>query len=376
MNESIQAAVSRIKVVFCWVDISGYMAACWRALQNHPHIDLYVLAFQAQTETAFSDSLMQGIPSCLLDLQEREDSVLIRHHVLAERPDIIVTCGWLHKPYRQLAFDPAFDRTTFIMGMDTPWQGTLRQRIAPLVLKRYLSRITHVVVTGERSWQYAKYLGIPTTNIHKGMYGIDYNRWSTLLDERQRKDWPRSFLFVGRYVSVKAIDILVAAYQQYRTRVSDPWPLICCGKGELSKLLANQPGIENRGFMQPDEMRTTWREAAVFILPSLFDPWPLALVEAAAAGLPIICTHACGSAVEVVRSWHNGLIVSENDVEKLAAAMLTMHHQHKALPQWGKHSQQLAAPYAADVWVQRWYHLFKSTNAGSSVVELSQVIKI
>lgn len=350
-----------INVVFCWTDISGYMAACWRTLQKHPDISLHVIAFQAKTETAFSDNLMQGIPSYLLDLDERDNLALILQKVLAEKPDIIVSPGWLHKPYRQLAFDPALKDTKFIMGMDTPWQGTWRQRLAPLLLRSYIKRMAHVVVTGERSWQYAKHLGVDEARIHKGMYGIDYKSWSKLLSERQQTDWPKSFLFVGRYVPVKAIDVLVAAYQKYRPQVSDPWPLICCGKGELADLLNHQPGITNKGFIQPDEMHVLWKQAGAFILPSLFDPWPLSIVEAAAAGLPIVCTNVCGSAVEVVRSWNNGLVISENNVEQLTASLLTIHQQYDALPQWGEQSQKLASPYSAEAWVQRWYPLLRET---------------
>lgn len=343
-----------VKVIFCWSDISGYMAACWRTLQDYPEINLHVLAFQARTETAFSDRLMQGIPHRLLDLQERQDSALIRKYVLAENPDIIVMCGWLHQPYRQLAFDPDLRDVKFIMGMDTPWQGTWRQQLAPWLLRRYLKRMEHVFVTGERSWQYAQHLGIPTNRIHKGLYGIDYDRWATLLNDRQQAAWPRSFLFVGRYIPIKAIDMLVAAYQQYRSQVGDPWPLVCCGKGELASLLDDQLGIENRGFVQPDAMRIIWRQAGAFILPSRFDPWPLAIVEAAAAGLPIICSDACGSSVEVVRSWYNGLTVDGHNGSQLCSAMLAFHRNYDLLPTWGHRSQQLAAPYSSSIWLERW----------------------
>lgn len=350
-----------MKVVFCWSDISGYMAACWRALSRHPDVDLHVLAFQACNETAFADNLMAGIDSRLLNLEDRKDAALIRQHMLEQKPDVLVLCGWLHKPFRQLAFDSAFKNTKFIMGMDTPWQGTFRQRVGTFLLKRYLNRMSYVVATGERSWQYAKNLGVPTMCIHQGMYGIDYESWSELLSEQKQIDWPRSFLFVGRYVPIKAIDILIEAYQQYRTRISDPWPLVCCGKGELEHLLDNQLGIENKGFVQPDEMRDIWQQAAAFVLPSLFDPWPLSIVEAAAAGLPIICTHACGSAVEVVRPWYNGLTISENNVEQLTASLLTIHRHYDDLPQWGERSQSLASPYSAEAWVQRWYPLLQET---------------
>ncbi|MBL1200348.1 MAG: glycosyltransferase family 4 protein [Nostoc sp. GBBB01] len=351
-----------LKVVFCWTDISGYMAACWRALHQTLEVDVFVIAFQARTETAFSDQLMQGIPCRLLNLQERQDAALIKDLVLAQSPDVLVLCGWLHKPYRQLAFASQFQEVGLVMTMDTPWWGVWKQYLTRWVLSSYLKRIDTIVVAGERSWQYASRLGIDSANIVRGVYGIDYDAWFPLWKQRLQSQWPRSFLFVGRYVAVKSVDILVEAYQIYRSQVSDPWILICCGQGSLESTLQDKPGIENRGFLQPKEMQTVWQSAGAFILPSRFDPWPLALVEAAAAGLPIICTDVCGSAVEVIRPWYNGMIVPQENPQVLAKAMLTLHTHYHELPTWGERSQQLAAPYAANIWATRWQELLHNVH--------------
>lgn len=363
-----------INIVFCWSDISGYMAACWRSLQQQSGINLKVIAFQARTTTAFSDELMHDIPCDLLNLEERSNLQLIKQSVLAANPDVIVLCGWFHAPYRQLAFAPELRSVRFVMGMDTPWRGTWKQHLAPWALRSYLRRIERVVVTGERSWQYARRLSIAPHAIRRGLYGIDYSTWAKLYAARCQQPWPRSFLFVGRYAKVKAIDVLVAAYSQYRGQVTDPWPLVCCGKGDLASRLNTQPGIENRGFVQPSEMQDIWRNAGAFLLPSRFDPWPLALVEAAAAGLPVVCTNACGSAVEVVRPWYNGLVVAEGNVTALANALLTLHHHAAALPQWGARSQQLAAPYAAEVWTRRWMALLQELHRSPSAPSASPTI--
>lgn len=356
-----------IKVVFCWTDISGYMAACWRALHNLPDIDVFIIAFKANTETAFSDQLMQGIPCRLLDLEERQDTNLIKNLVLKERPDVLVFSGWLHKPYRQLAFASELRETAKVMGMDTPWWGTPKQYLAPFALRSYLQQMNRVVVTGERSWQYARRLGVYPHNIMRGLYGIDFNTWSPLYEERLQNSWSRSFLFVGRYAEAKAPDVLVKAYSLYRSLVSEPWNLVCCGKGSLASQLEAQPGIDNRGFVQPNQMLDIWRNAGAFILPSRFDPWPLALVEAAAAGLPIVCTDVCGSAVEVIRSYYNGLIIPSENPEALAKALLIIHERYEELPMWGKRSQELAAAYAADIWATRWRELVVNLVAENQV---------
>lgn len=341
------------------------MAACWRSLHQLPDVDVFVVAFQARTQTAFADNLMAGIPCRLLDAQEQQNQALIQQTVREQQPDIVVLCGWLHPPYCKLTTLKALKHTKFIMGMDTPWWGTWKQQLAPLLLRSYLRKIDRVVVTGERSWQYARRLGISTDRIMRGLYGIDYDTWSSLLEKRQQSPWPRSFLFVGRYATVKAIDVLVSAYQEYRTQVSDPWSLTCCGKGDLDRLLVNQAGIKNLGFVQPTDMPTIWQNAGAFIMPSRFDPWPLAIVEAAAAGLPIVCTEVCGSSVEVVRPWYNGLPIADNNISALTAALINIHNCYGDLPVWGARSQQLAAPYSTKAWVKRWRHLLYEVSGNS-----------
>jgi glycosyltransferase involved in cell wall biosynthesis len=356
----------KLKVVFCWSDISGYMAACWKALNESAEVDVFVIAFQALTETAFGDRLMQDIPCRLLDLQARQDSSLIEQLVISERPDVVVVCGWLHQPYCKLVSTTGLKDTAFVMGMDTPWKDNWRQRLAPLVLRSYLKQIDRVVVTGERSWQYARRLGIAADRIDRGLYGIDYNSWVPLWEKRSLADWPKSFLFIGRYIPAKAIDVLIQAYQDYRQLVDDPWELVCCGQGTLKSQLAGQLGIIDRGFLQPAEMESIWQSAGAFILPSRFDPWPLAIVEAAAAGLPIICTDVCGSAVEVVRPWYNGLVIPEENAAALTQALLTFHQRHAELPAWGKRSQQLAAPYGTSIWLDRWQAILQAAAKSNS----------
>ena len=348
------------KVVFCWSDISGYMTACWRSLQAIPEIELFVIAFQARTQTAFADDLMQDIPHRLLDLQERDKSELIEKLIIQHNPDVVVLCGWFHAPYRQLPFS-SLPHIKFVMCMDTPWWGTWKQYLTRWLLHSYLQRISHVVVNGERSWQYARRLGVPLKNISPlGMCGINYQALSPLLNERNQSSWPCSFLFVGRYSHEKAIDILVEAYQQYRQEVKDPWKLICCGKGELEFHLQSQPGIENRGFVQPSEMKDVWINAGAFVLPSRFVPWPLALVEAAAAGLTVVCTQVCGSSVEVIRSGYNGIIIPADDSHALAQALVKIHNCYDDLPLWGKRVQHFAEPYAAEIWAERWLSIIQS----------------
>lgn len=350
----LNGVIIRMKVVFCWTGISGYLSASWRALTRRPEVDVHVVTFGGLASTDFDQALMEGIPSRLLDEQEREDAALIEEEVAEQSPDVVVIAGWFHKPYRKLAYSSRLQDARFVMGMDTPWEGTWKQRLAPWLLYRYIQRMDHVVVTGERCWQYAQRLGVPADDITRGVYGVDYASLSQISRGNSASDWPRRFLFVGRYEEEKGVDVLVDAYRQYRDSVEDPWSLTCCGKGPLSDLLDQTTGIDNKGFVQPGDMMEVWKQSGAFVLPSRFDPWPLALVEAAASGLPVVCSDACGSAVEVVRHGYNGLKVPTASVDALAQAFRRVHASRDELPDWGRRARQFAEPYSAEQWANRW----------------------
>jgi glycosyltransferase involved in cell wall biosynthesis len=189
------------------------------------------------------------------------------------------------------------------------------------------------------------------------MNGIDFDSWTEAHKRRVAANptgWPARFVFVGRYIDIKGVDVLVDAYRMYRTSRQDAWPLTCCGRGPREGLLAGIDGLTNRGFVQPHELAGVFAEHGVLVLPSRYDPWPLTVVEGAAAGLPVICSEACGSAVEVIRSFFNGMTVTTGDAATLARAMGWMHDHHELLPEFGRRGSVLASAYAAQRWADRW----------------------
>lgn len=346
-----------MKVVMCWGGVSGYMSACWRELAARPDVDLLVFTFAGQSNTAFDHQLMAGIKHRTLAPDDAGALPKLRALILEHGAQVVTVPGWIHPIYRQLARDPALAKLPLVMTMDTPLLRSWRQKLARFKLRSYLARMSRVVVPGERSWQYARFLGVPESRIRRGVYGIDFTGLSPLLAQRAAHPWPKRFLFAGRYVPEKGLDILLAAYAQYRQRVSDPWPLTCCGMGPLVGELSRVPGVEDAGFQQPAELAQMMIRSGVFVLASRFDPWPLVVVEASAAGLPVICTEACGSAVEVVRGHYSGLTVATQDADAVARGLLWVDRRYTELPAMGARAQQSAAAYSAQVWADRWENL-------------------
>ena len=163
---------------------------------------------------------------------------------------------------------------------------------------------------------------------------------------------PRRFLFVGRYVPEKNLALLVEAYRLYRDQVGDPWPLDCVGMGPEGHLLANQPGITDCGFCDPDALPSVYGNHGVFVLPSQHEPWGVVLAEAAGAGLPILCTDACGAYHELIHG--NGIVCPSGNAHALAEAMTRMSQtSQEDFATMIRKGVDLAGPYSCEAWADR-----------------------
>jgi glycosyltransferase involved in cell wall biosynthesis len=351
-----------VRIVICWWNISGYMAACWRALAHSQGVVLKVIAFATDPSSSapFDPRLLQGVDHLLLDARQRHDTAFIGDQVAAHRPDAVILCGWAHAPYLRLLHDPRLRDARLSLGMDTPWSGSLRQRFGWLKLRPYAARIHRVHVTGERAFRLARQLKFPESKIRRGFYGYDDACFSTAFEtRRQSGPHPKRFLFTGSYDPRKGLDLILEGYARYRGQVADPWPLTCCGKGELTSAVDAAAGVENLGFVQPDDLPAVLAHHGAFVIASRYDPWPLVVLESSGTGLPVLCSEACGSAVELVRSYYNGITFPTGDAPAITRALRWAHDHYDQLPEMGRRGRELALAYAAPVWAQRIEEMFK-----------------
>lgn len=138
---------------------------------------------------------------------------------------------------------------------------------------------------------------------------------------------PPQLLAVGSIVPRKGYDVLIAALATLRTK---PWHLTIAGAEDRSPDTAARlrrdiadAGLSTRitmhGAVDARMLASLYVGADIFVMPSLFEGYGMALAEAMACGLPIICTTG-GAAAETVPD-HAALKVAPGDAPAFAAAL-------------------------------------------------------
>ncbi|HMV51985.1 MAG TPA: glycosyltransferase family 4 protein, partial [Blastocatellia bacterium] len=84
--------------------------------------------------------------------------------------------------------------------------------------------------------------------------------------------------------------------------------------------------IEFTGKIPPEQMTAQYDRADVFVNASLIDNMPLSIIEAFAAGLPVVTSDA-GGIPYIVEDGHNGLLVRRGDERALAQAVLRLFEE-------------------------------------------------
>jgi glycosyltransferase involved in cell wall biosynthesis len=129
---------------------------------------------------------------------------------------------------------------------------------------------------------------------------------------------------IGRLNEVKRQDLLIRGFAQIKNRVSDAH-LLLVGDGPLRgdlRALAESLGLAGRvhfaGYQAQPERYL--RAMDVFALTSRSEGMPLALLEAWAAGLPVVASRV-GGLPELIDDGRNGLLFDPGDEAALAAIL-------------------------------------------------------
>lgn len=160
--------------------------------------------------------------------------------------------------------------------------------------------------------------GVASAKIVVNPYGVDWPQFAapspTATDAR-----PLRFLFAGSLTARKGLPILLEAWQALRPANAELWLAGWAGDRERA-LIPDLPGLRLLGQLPHREMAAVYAQCDVFVLPTLFEGFSLVVLEALAAGLPVITTANSGAG-DILTQAERGRLIEPGSSEALIAAM-------------------------------------------------------
>lgn len=136
---------------------------------------------------------------------------------------------------------------------------------------------------------------------------------------------PLDLLFLGRISRMKGAFDVLNALVELRSEFPDI-RLLCGGDGDIKEFLftARSLGVEDRvtflGWVSGDSKITYLAESSVLVLPSYAEGMPMSILEAMAAGLPIVASMV-GAIPETVQDGVEGFLFEAGDIGSFVMAL-------------------------------------------------------
>jgi glycosyltransferase involved in cell wall biosynthesis len=140
---------------------------------------------------------------------------------------------------------------------------------------------------------------------------------------RRADDAPLRVLYLGQVNLRKGIQYLVAAARLLESVKDVPIKIDVVGPLAISEhaIVTAPANVRFHGAVSRDRVKDFYREADVFVLPTISDGFALTQLEAMSYGLPVLTTPNCG---DVVNDGVDGFITPARDAAALAKALQTL----------------------------------------------------
>jgi glycosyltransferase involved in cell wall biosynthesis len=216
---------------------------------------------------------------------------------------------------------------------------------------------------------------VPRTLLRVVPNGVDSERFRVVpgdVRERLRRSMALEGMFVwiavGRFETPKDYPTMLRAFARVRKQHPEA-VLVLVGQGTLqgdTEALARELNLTDRvrflgGRADVPELMSA---ADGYVMSSAWEGMPVVLLEAGAAGLPVVAS-AVGGNKEVVREQESGFLVPPANPDALAQAMLRLstmpENQRRAMGEQGR--QHVRSHYGLGRMVDRWEELYREVLA-------------
>ena len=170
---------------------------------------------------------------------------------------------------------------------------------------------------------------------------------------------------IGRYDYQKGFDQLIEAWAIVGKRFTD-WKLEIVGDGDLRSEMMKQ--ISSKGLneqivlksVSANEMVEVYMNASIFVLSSRYEGLPMVLLEAQAAGLPVVSFACKCGPKDVIKDGVDGFLVEEGNVVTLADRLMSLMEGDAIRKRMGSVAFSRSDRYAEESIMAQWVNLFEN----------------
>lgn len=223
-------------------------------------------------------------------------------------------------------------------------------------VERYFARHTDILITINKE-DYVRARNFKAKNtVYVPGVGVDVHRFENVVIDRQQERLELGLpldsivlLSVGELNSNKNHEVVIKALAQLRDK--GVYYLVC-GRGSKEaylKELAERLGVGEQvrllGFRKDIERLCAL--ADVFVFPSFREGLSVALMEAMASGLPVICSNIRGN-VDLIHDGQGGILVKRNSPEEYCQAIKTLINDELLRETLGSFNKKAVKPFGKE----------------------------
>jgi len=174
----------------------------------------------------------------------------------------------------------------------------------------------------------------------------------------------KKIIAVGKQSYQKGYDRLLDAFQIVSQKHPD-WHLDIFGKIEPQEQLdqrAEKLNITAKVSFYPPEknIKAKYLESSMYVMSSRFEGFGMVLTEAMACGVPCVSFDCPYGPSDIISDEDDGILVANNDISALAAAMSRMIENEDLRIDMGKNAKENVKRFMPELIVKQWDDLFKS----------------
>jgi glycosyltransferase involved in cell wall biosynthesis len=235
------------------------------------------------------------------------------------------------------------------LGISAPISiaGTFWDKVKGKRVLRDVDRIIAVSAASKKDIMEYGLAGDKIAVIHNGVDTEFYKPSDPLFKNKYKDGFDNLLIFVGRIIEQKGLGHLIEAMPSV-LKEHPKTLLLIVGKGKIKNKLKDKVrkmGLSKNvvfpGFIPESQMPGLYSSADIFVLPSLWEVLPIALLEALASGAPLLASDAGGNP-EIVVNGKNGYIFEKANTPHLIEKLNEMLSDKASRTEMGKNSRKIA----------------------------------